>query len=231
MTDRITRFFNQASVYNKVISNNYMCHEDIYSLIAQQLTAKQQQPLRILDLGCGDGHFMADVFRHLQVEQYIGIDLSEVSLQTAQDRLGALVDEALFLQQPIESAIHELKGHFDLIFASYVLHHLPTDGKQALIQAIYQRLKPDAWFFLIDVFKKPLESRQDYLQRFDHSVRQNFSCLHEEEKALILDHVNCSDYPETIKDYHTWARQSGFSSCQQLFSEPSDIYQMLLMQA
>ena len=51
-------FFNQQwSIYQKILSNNYMSHRECYALLHRFLVGYFHKPYSLLDLGCGDASF------------------------------------------------------------------------------------------------------------------------------------------------------------------------------
>ena len=50
----VQAIFERWTLYEKVIRSNYMRHQEMIRVI-QQAVRQIDQPLRVLDLGCGDG--------------------------------------------------------------------------------------------------------------------------------------------------------------------------------
>ncbi|MFB6276130.1 MAG: class I SAM-dependent methyltransferase [Halothece sp.] len=99
-----------------------------------------QQDIRILDAGCGTG-VGTEYLGHLNPGASVkGIDISEETLEVAQERCqrsGATNVE--FQQLNVEDA-QTLEGQFDMINCVGVLHHLPDPV--AGIQALAEKLAP-----------------------------------------------------------------------------------------
>ena len=87
----IAGFFNEWSIYQKVLKNNYMFHEEVYGAV-QKLLAERLQgwTFSLLDLGCGDASYIARALVGTTIRQYTGFDLSDTAIAIAKRNLGPL---------------------------------------------------------------------------------------------------------------------------------------------
>ncbi len=59
-TPEVGEFFTAWAIYRKVLINNYMHHQEIYQAVKDLLAEQwQNRPFKLLELGCGDGSFLA----------------------------------------------------------------------------------------------------------------------------------------------------------------------------
>jgi len=138
-----------------------------------------QQRVRILDAGCGTG-VGTEYLGHLNPEaSVIGIDISEETLEVAQERCqrsGATNVE--FQQLNVEDA-QTLEGQFEMINCVGVLHHLPDPA--AGIQALAEKLAPGG---IMHIFV------YGELGRWEVRLMQN---------AIALLQDNPGDYQQGVK--------------------------------
>ncbi|MBW4636573.1 MAG: class I SAM-dependent methyltransferase [Iphinoe sp. HA4291-MV1] len=81
--DYPNEFFNtQWKLYQKILSNNYMKHREIYGVLHKFLVSYFQKPFSLLDLGCGDASFAVQALLNTTITFYTGIDLSKSDLET-----------------------------------------------------------------------------------------------------------------------------------------------------
>src|SRR5262245_38645049 len=129
----VKQVFEQRSMYDAVVEADYMYHAELVATLAVW-ARDQSQPLRIVDLGCGDSWLATHAFREANVVEYHGVDVSDASVADGRKRIAIWPGRATvvagnlaeFLRaQPTESAT--------VILASYSLHHFQTDAKIALI--------------------------------------------------------------------------------------------------
>jgi tRNA (uracil-5-)-methyltransferase TRM9 len=116
----------------------------------------------ILDLGCGNGEFARQLFLHSHQGLYLGLDLSEIMLEQARERvtddrthfLAVDLNDADWTSR-LHAAFPNLPPAFDCILAFAVLHHIPGSGQRlSLVRAAGELLLPQGiwivsvWDFL-----------------------------------------------------------------------------------
>jgi tRNA (uracil-5-)-methyltransferase TRM9 len=102
------------------------------------------QPLRVLDVGAGDGRFAEFLNSQREADErfeYLGIDASERLLEHARSRglgEGARFEHADFLEEGSLPA-----GPFELVVLFGVLHHVPSfERRRQLLAEVAQRVAP-----------------------------------------------------------------------------------------
>jgi SAM-dependent methyltransferase len=108
-------------------------------LIFSLLENAQEEPLRILDLGCGQGDFLAEAGRRLPGAQLAGVDLSSTGLTRTQLRVPlARLHQADFeSEEPLPA---ELRGFATHVVCTEVLEHL--DSPRILLRKVSPALAP-----------------------------------------------------------------------------------------
>jgi SAM-dependent methyltransferase len=103
-----------------------------------------REPLRVLDLGCGNGRLLAHLERGpSRALAYHGIDSSEALLARAAqrypDRTHARFERRELFDASGEPALPDAR--FDLVALLGVLHHVPSErARRALVQAAVSRV-------------------------------------------------------------------------------------------
>jgi tRNA (uracil-5-)-methyltransferase TRM9 len=102
-------------------------------------------PLRVLDVGCGNGRFGRFLARNLPTPlHYHGIDSAPALLESARvafARMGILQDAILEARDVVESPPDA--GTYDLVAAFGVLHHVPgAASRLTLVRALAERVAP-----------------------------------------------------------------------------------------
>ena len=178
---------------------------------------------KFLDAGSGSGHRITNVATHFTKCDFLGIDISDTSLQIANElKISKKLSNIRFLQHNLMNTIESI-GKFDLILCMGVLHHLsnPKHGLKNLVNL----LQKDGIIFLYlygklgghkRMLNKELVSilmgkdktnyelgirlvRELGLNKFDYGWNLNFKNK-DEEDSLIVDsllHAN-----ETLYDYN-----------------------------
>ena len=152
--------------HRSVIENDWMEHRGVTAACSSALQAwmaqhpERHRQARLLDLGCGDMAQMAPVFRALPLGAFVGVDLTEQVLPMAASALGDVPFTAEFHHRDVQRFVEAEGEPFDLVHASFVLHHLSDDEKARFLSTLRGRIRRDGAFLWIDVFCEPGESRR-----------------------------------------------------------------------
>lgn len=232
-SDLSNEFFNeQWQLYQKVLNENYMGHTEIYGTLHDFLVNYyNNKAFNILDLGCGDASFSSQVLLDTKIYSYCGIDLSEPALRIARGNMEKVPGEKTFIQENLFDLVlqlgQNLKDNFDVILASFSLHHLSLEQKECLISQLPNLLKANGVFLLIDIVRLPGENREAYIRRYLENVRQYWSLLTPQEFFKVEEHISSSDFPETQETLYSLAQKYKFSQVDCLYRDPLDTTQLL----
>lgn len=116
------------------------------SLIKDIKALEKSPPKRILEVGCGTGHVLAQLCRNFKNSDIVGVDLSSEMLAIAQNKLKDFNNVTL-----IPTAFNEDSelGHFDLIIFSYSLSMI-ADQWPKLNAATQKALSKDGLIAVVD---------------------------------------------------------------------------------
>jgi SAM-dependent methyltransferase len=113
-----------------------------------------ERPLRIMDIGCGDGGLTAALLAHLQetgkvreVEEVLLVDPSPAMLELAKKTVGDAVPGGRITaaNSRIQDFSGRIEGRFDVAMSSLAYHHMPLEQKEVHLA----RLKPRIDHFLL----------------------------------------------------------------------------------
>lgn len=103
-------------------------------------------PVRMLEVGCGEGHILERLNRLFPSARAGGLDVSLDVLRLAKPRVGASA-----LTAASANALPFPDGNFDLVVCVEVLEHLPDPGK-----AISELVRVSSQHLLISVPNEPI---------------------------------------------------------------------------
>jgi SAM-dependent methyltransferase len=217
-------FFNDKwKLYQKVLTYNYMKHQEIYDVLHHFLIGNWQQQFNVLDLGCGDASFITKALQNTAVSYYLGLDLSEIAIAIARQNLQVIPCTQEFIQgdflKVIPLLVKEPKNKFEIVLTSFAFHHLKLEEKDHLLSQIKQLLLPGGMFILIDFVAQEGESREIYIHRYLQNVRQQWQKLTDAETALVSQHMLESDYPETQATLELLAFKNRFQRVESLYQD------------
>ena len=229
MTDSL---FDEWHAYQKLLDHDYMYHVAFFSHLKQEIQLRFNEPVAILDLGCGDGSPIRPLLEDLDVSRYCGIDQSETALSKAQANLASLDTSCRLVPGDLLETLRTLSGSFDVIVASFSLHHLKTaEAKKQVLGECRRVLKPTGLVAIIDVFHAEDETRDEYVHRWAKFAKKSYLALDDAEIATLVDHVYANDFPETLSTYRSICAAEGFGEFKILMQDPEKLNHLVILAA
>lgn len=100
---------------------------------------------RVLEAGCGSGHKLAGFAKKFPKASFVGIDLSEASLDVARDLLQRYDIKNVELRRANLLEL-DAAGEFDVVSSMGVVHH--TEDPQRALDNLGRAIKPDGALFI-----------------------------------------------------------------------------------
>lgn len=224
-----TRWFAQWSCYRSIVDHDWMSHAAIAAAIRARL-AERRRPFTVLDLGCGDADPAIRALEGTAVAAYTGVDAAAAALAEARRRL-ASVPYAVTLATADavdDVAARAARGErFDVVLASYLVHHFPAAVKRRFFGDCRRVLAPHGEFFFADVHRLPGTSRDEYLAAYVEGMRA-WQPITPEAYAATCDHLLAYDFPETEAFILEAAAAAGFDpSSPPLFADAAGFHRLL----
>ncbi len=123
----------------------------------------RKKDLAVLDLGCGDGVFTAELLKVSDTLSATLIDGNEGMLGKAKERLAGF-PLLSFLRAEFQDILAEKVplGTYDLCVSSMAIHHLEGSEKAALFRLILSHLNNGGFFVNIDTVRPPSEELEGW---------------------------------------------------------------------
>ncbi|MBI5823855.1 MAG: class I SAM-dependent methyltransferase [Chloroflexi bacterium] len=110
----------------------------------------------VLDLGCGNGHFLRELLGRGHQAPLLGLDFSLPLLREAESKLGVEFREVDIVKLSVTSEQLSMTsnqplitGHWSLITAFATLHHIPSNEiRLDILRTVKKLLKPNGKFIL-----------------------------------------------------------------------------------
>ena len=219
--------FREWDLDDRVVHDNWMAHREISAAIRANL--EFDGPIEVLDLGSGDGEMAARILTDCEVERYVAVDLSESALQRL-ERRPVVGKPRLFGQRQrpsklticrnMAAVVREMAGgDFDLVLASYSLHHFPADQKGPLLDDIVRILRRGGSFVWTDVVCREGEGRDDYLRRLTDHIDSRWVSIPHADRRAAIEHILSSDFPEQASWMHEQLNRRGLAVVKELFRD------------
>lgn len=217
----LVQFQTQWTTYQKVVDHNSLAHKEVGAILHDVLEAIPK-PFSFLDIACGDAGQMKRVLGGTKVRHYHGIDLSEPALELAAKNLAGVPFEVELDCSDFVEALTKRPEPAGVAWCSLSIHHLPTEGKEKLLEAICRSTSD--FLMLYEPTLAEGEDREAYLERFRRVNRPAWNFLTPEEWTQIDQHVTTCDLPEHAETWLELGRAAGFSQANQVFLDPTGFY-------
>lgn len=201
--------------YQSAVKNNTLYHREMIAALEQFLSATMvDRAFSFVDVGCGDSSTVAPVLPKHSITHYIGIDGAKDVLKLAANSLANLECEKEFIADNMTIAIPRLSSPVDIIFTSYVVHHLSFQDKFNFIENCKQKLNHNGFLLMIDGILKDKQTRDEWLDALQERMVTTIPDITEEEVAFRMQHPRVDDFPESIETFSTIAEQQGWKAFQ-----------------
>lgn len=130
---------------------------------------RSARPARVLDLGCGPGHFSVAIAAHLKPDRVDAVDLSEPMLACAGKNANqSAVSDRIRFRLGDASRLSDEEDTFDLTVTTHLLHQFPAaDDLRRQLAEIDRVTKPNGIVFIGDVTRmKTARLTEDMLAFF-----------------------------------------------------------------
>lgn len=230
--EEATRWFNQWHVYRAIVDANWMAHREVFRGVRAWVLMRHPGPFTLLDLGCGDAGFITSTFDETGLWSYTGIDASQAALAKARSELAGVRFQVELHEADMLAYLQATDGGaakaFDVILASYAVHHLPIQQKQEFFRLAYARLAPRGSLLFADVFRRDGEIREEYLAAYIGMMRRAWAGMPPECLDSTIEHVTQRDFPETSEAIWKISRKAGFGQPpRELFRDTTDFHRLL----
>ncbi len=205
-------FFNQVSAeYDSTIRRTIPPYQEIFEAVVGYTFLDRNQPLSILELGCGTGNltvFVQNVFPNARMTL---VDLSPEMLEQASAKLSERRAGHIELVEGGFMDVDFPEQTFDLVVSSIALHHLLDPDKAALYPRIFKWLKAGGQLRIADEVKTlPVEpSLAKNLERWKAWSRENGAS--EAELDFWVDHGEKYDHYASMHEHFQWMQAAGFT--------------------
>ena len=157
----------------------------------------------VVDLGSGEGPYLAELLRTFEGARGTWLDSSEPMLERARETLAGLGGRVTFVVAPAEKLGTAGVEPADVVVSSRALHHLtPVDLARAY-REVRELLRPGGWFFNLD----HVGAAGDWEQRY-RRIREQFTGKRRRE---LQPHRE--DEPlQPVADHLRYLEQAGFAA-------------------
>jgi tRNA (cmo5U34)-methyltransferase len=199
--EEMSVFFDaRAEGYDRHMKQLFQDQEGYYKAVAGRIR-QTEEPVRILDLGCGTGYELHYIFERAPHARIIGIDMSAAMLDRLSNRYPKQ-QEQLELRCGSYTEV-PLGKNYDYVVSVYTMHHLLPEIKQSVYGKIYDSLKPGGLYVEGDCIAQEPVKEQKLLERY-YDLTEGLS-------GEVQYHV---DIPLSLATQEKLLLQAGFTELQ-----------------
>lgn len=203
MLEKMSDFFeNRLDGYDEHMLTCIEGAEEFYPYTAECLP--KDKDCHILDLGCGTGLELEELFKRNPFAKVTGIDLSRGMLEALQAKFA---DKDITLIQGSYFDIPLGESCYDAAVSVESLHHFTKEEKVPLYTKLCKALKEDGYFILTDYLVASDEEEQLYRQTLMDLKR---------EQGIADEEFYHYDTPLTVAHEIEAIKEAGFSSVEVL---------------
>jgi ubiquinone/menaquinone biosynthesis C-methylase UbiE len=116
--------------------------------------------LCVADLGCGNGRTVIDLAQSRPRATFVGYDYAENMVRVAENRRkAAALNKIRFLCFDASSELlpEDARNAFDIVIGKRILINIKGGPKRQALKNVYDMLRPNGKFIMIECFVEPLE--------------------------------------------------------------------------
>ncbi len=208
LIEEMGSFFNlRAEGYEKHMKDAINSFEEYYKLVSSTLKYTEEV-IEILDLGCGTGLELEEIFNKVPNARVTCIDLSEEMLKILKEKYKDKLNQINII---VASYLEEELGvsKYDYIFGVMTMHHFLYDEKLELYKKIKLALKEEGSYiegdYVVSKYyeKKWLKRREELLKEY-------------ENEKIKLYHI---DIPFSLTTQKRLLKEAGFKNLHIIFQK------------
>ncbi|WP_373056061.1 class I SAM-dependent methyltransferase [Zunongwangia sp. H14] len=164
----------------------------------------------LLDVGCGAGNFTLRMLSKKPELNCTLVDLSKAMLDKASERISPQTTVKVEILQGDIRTIDLEEGHFDIILAGAVLHHLRDDNDwETTFSKLYRLLKPGGCLMISDLIIQETEILNNYTWELYGEYLERSGGKEYREK--VMAYIEKEDSPRSLNYQLELMKRTGFS--------------------
>jgi tRNA (cmo5U34)-methyltransferase len=204
-----TPFGQVAGDYDRISPELVPGFDRFYGAVLESIPFREEQEIRVLDLGAGTGLLTAVVGGKFPRARVTLVDLSVEMLRVARRRFSG--ERGRFEFRTMDYARKPLprtEGSFDLVVSALSVHHLTHGDKRELFEKVHRSLAGGGYFVNADqISGETLEEETLYREWWLRRVRE--AGVSDEDVATAVSRMR-ADRNATLVAQLLWLGEAGF---------------------
>lgn len=203
--EEMSSFFNsRAENYEEHMMNNVEGANELYSEIGKLIPKTNK--LNLLDLGCGTGLELDEIFKANSTVKVTGIDLAKNMMEKIKEKHSDKLNQFnLIVENYLDYDIGT--DVFDCALSVETLHHFTHEEKIKLYKKIFKSLKQNGFYIEAD-YIAPNQEYEDYYFNENRRIRSELG---------ITTGFYHYDTPCTVENQIQMLRKAGFKFVEEVW--------------
>ncbi len=199
-------FSSQAGDYTNLMARLVFDYRKQNEIICQIIQHNENEKLKILDLGAGNGDVAKIVMQKFHNAHVTLFDITDEMLKAAEKNLAAFKNRFEFILGDYNE--RDIGKNYDVIITGLTLHHLDKLDREKFYHKIFKSLNNNGFYVSRDIIVHPdLKIREQHYSLWRDFMKQNG----EDEHYWYDKHVE-KDVPVMLFEIEQWLEQAGFTN-------------------
>lgn len=197
-------FEQEAFNYDDLVLRLIPYYHEQNHMMLNMIDFPDNASIKVLDLGCGTGVLSYFVLQNFKKANVVAFDFAENMLTACENNLSAYKERVKFQQG--DFAVDDIGSGYDLVISGLAIHHLDTEGKQALFKNLFSRMNPGGLLLIRELVKG---ASDELTQKYETLWRKFIHDNGEYENYWFAKHLE-EDIPDSVENQTQWLAQVGF---------------------
>lgn len=207
---------------NKYIFQRYK-HKIEADFLKDTIKQVKHDKIKVLDVGCGTGRMLPEVFSLKKEIKYVGLDTSKEMIKILKEKAKKLnVKEKVKIKIGDASKIPFKDESFDVVYSFHLLWHLPKENQKEIIEEMVRVCKKKG-FIVFDALNKDFLLEKLKRQKTEGIYKLSLNEVKEFLKGKNFDIEKLCDVP--IKNKFVYSIFNIINYARKLL--PSELYHMI----
>lgn len=178
-------------------------------LVAEAATACNPGAKNLLDIGCGAGNYTLRILQFIETPGCDLVDLSAPMLERAAQRVGRMTSGCVRTYQSDIRDVQLPAGHYDIIVAAAVLHHLRDKADwQRTFEKLFSLCAPGGSIWIADLISHENPAIEQTMQAMYSNYLEDIDGPSFRDK--VLEVIDKEDSPQTLSFQLALMQKVGF---------------------
>lgn len=199
-------FAAQADSYIELMEKLVPNYLDGQETMIDLIQCDVNKPIKVLDLGCGNGILSQLVFKKFPNAKIVGFDITKEMLDTYVNKLEKHKDKFEVIQGDFKT--NDFGKNYDVVLTGLTLQHLNPNERKEIFQKIFNSLNKNGIYITRDIIVS--HNKKETKNLYDQWIKYMNSCS--EDGNIWYDKHIQKDFPQTVNDLVSWQQEVGFKN-------------------